>query len=93
MPVSTWVEVDLDRFAANLQAIRRLAPGGFLVTCSCSQHVSASAFRDVVAAAAADAGRPLRVVAAAGHAADHPVALGHPEGEYLTVLTLRAVDG
>jgi len=74
----------------NLQAIRRLAPGGFLVTCSCSQHVSAATFREVVAAAAGDAGRPLRVVAAAGHAPDHPVALGHPEGEYLAVLTLRS---
>jgi 23S rRNA (cytosine1962-C5)-methyltransferase len=36
----------------NLQALRRLAPGGWLITCSCSQHVDRAAFRDVVAAAA-----------------------------------------
>jgi 23S rRNA (cytosine1962-C5)-methyltransferase len=74
----------------NLQTLRRLAPGGWLVTCSCSQHVSREAFRDLVAAAAADASRPARLVAAAGHPVDHPVALAHPEGEYLKVLLLRA---
>jgi len=74
----------------NLQAFRRLAPGGWLVTCSCSQHVAREAFRDVVASAAADAGRPAVLVAEAGHPADHPVALAHPEGEYLKILLLRA---
>jgi 23S rRNA (cytosine1962-C5)-methyltransferase len=74
----------------NLQAFRRLAPGGWLVTCSCSQHVGRDAFRDVVASAAADAGRPATLVAEAGHPADHPVALAHPEGEYLKILLLRA---
>jgi 23S rRNA (cytosine1962-C5)-methyltransferase len=73
----------------NLQAFRRLVPGGWLVTCSCSQHLSRAAFREVVAAAASDAGRAPIVVAEAGHPPDHPVALGHPEGEYLKVLTLR----
>jgi 23S rRNA (cytosine1962-C5)-methyltransferase len=74
----------------NLQAIRRLAPGGWLVTCSCSQHVSREAFRDVVRAAAADARRSVQVVAELGHPVDHPVGLAHPEGEYLKVLVLRA---
>jgi 23S rRNA (cytosine1962-C5)-methyltransferase len=73
----------------NLQALRRLASGGWLVTCSCSQHVDRAAFRDVVAAAAADAGRAVSLVAEAGHPADHPTALAHPEGEYLKVLLLR----
>lgn len=73
----------------NLQALRRLAPGGWLVTCSCSQHVSATAFRDVVAAAAGDAGRPVRIATTAGQPPDHPVLLGHPEGAYLSVLVLR----
>jgi 23S rRNA (cytosine1962-C5)-methyltransferase len=75
----------------NLQALRRLAPDGWLVTCSCSQHVSRDAFREVVAAAAADAGRSVVLVAEAGHPADHPVALAHPEGAYLKVLLLRAL--
>jgi len=74
----------------NLQALRRLAPGGWLLTCSCSQHLDRAGFRQVVAAAAADAGRPAQVVAEFGHPADHPTALGHPEGEYLKALLLRA---
>jgi 23S rRNA (cytosine1962-C5)-methyltransferase len=74
----------------NLQALRRLVPGGWLLTSSCSQHLSRAAFRDVVAAAAADAPRPATIVAETGHAPDHPVALAHPEGEYLKVLLLRA---
>ena len=74
----------------NLQAFRRLAPGGWLVTSSCSQHLSRAAFRDVVAAAAADARRVPQVVGEWGHPADHPVLLAHPEGEYLKVLLLRA---
>jgi 23S rRNA (cytosine1962-C5)-methyltransferase len=74
----------------NLQALRRLAPGGWLITCSCSQHVDRAAFRDVVAAAAADAGRAVSLVAEAGHPVDHPTALPHPEGEYLKVSLLRA---
>jgi 23S rRNA (cytosine1962-C5)-methyltransferase len=74
----------------NLQALRRLAPGGWLLTCSCSQHLDRAAFRQVVAAAAADAGRPAQVVAEFGHPADHPTALAHSEGEYLKALLLRA---
>jgi len=74
----------------NLQAFRRLAPDGWLLTSCCSQHVSWAAFREVVAAAAADAGRTARVVAEAGQPVDHPVALAHPEGVYLKVLLLRA---
>jgi 23S rRNA (cytosine1962-C5)-methyltransferase len=70
----------------NLHAFRRLAPGGFLLTCSCSQHVPLDAFRDTVAAAAADAGRRVRVVAEWGHPDDHPVALAHPEGRYFKAM-------
>ena len=74
----------------NLQALRRLVPGGLLLTSSCSQHLGREAFRDVVAAAAADAGRAAQVVAEWGHPPDHPVALAHPEGAYLKVMLLRA---
>jgi len=74
----------------NLQAWRRLAPGGWLLTASCSQHLGREAFREVVAAAAADAGRPAALVAEWGHPPDHPTALAHPEGEYLKVLLLRS---
>ncbi len=74
----------------NLQALRRLEPGGWMLTCSCSQHLDAAGFRAVVAAAAAAAGRPAQVVAAWGAPPDHPVALAHPEGGYLKALLLRA---
>jgi 23S rRNA (cytosine1962-C5)-methyltransferase len=73
----------------NLQAFRRLAPGGLLLTCSCSQHLDAEAFRDVVRRAAADAGRAATVLAEWAHPPDHPVALAHPEGRYLKVLLLQ----
>lgn len=74
----------------NLHALRRVAPGGFVLTCSCSQHVSREVFRETVAAAAADAGRTLRVVAEWEHPADHPVALAHPEGRYLKAMLVAA---
>jgi 23S rRNA (cytosine1962-C5)-methyltransferase len=73
----------------NLQAMRHLAPGGWLVTASCSQHLPRAGFHDVVRAAASDAGRALTLVAEWSHPPDHPVALAHPEGEYLKVLLLR----
>jgi len=74
----------------NLQALRRLAAGGWLLTCSCSQHLDRQSFREVVAHAAAAAGRPAQVVAELGHPPDHPTALPHAEGEYLKALLLRA---
>jgi len=74
----------------NLQAFRHLAPGGWLFTSSCSQHLSRVAFREVVAAAAADAGRQPVLVAETGHPPDHPVLAAQPEGEYLKSLLLRA---
>lgn len=72
----------------NLHALRRLAPGGYLLTCSCSQHVPRDAFREMLASAAADTGRRARVVAEWGHPPDHPVALAHPEGQYFKAMLL-----
>jgi 23S rRNA (cytosine1962-C5)-methyltransferase len=74
----------------NLQAFRRLAPGGWMLTCTCSQHLDRAGFREVVMHAAAAAGRNAQVVAELGHPADHPTALAHVEGEYLKALLLRA---
>src|SRR5262249_59856155 len=84
------LQVGLRGYAdVNLQALRRLAPGGWLLTCSCSQHLDRDRFRQVVAAAARDAGRPLQLVEEHGHPADHPTGLAHLEGEYLKALLLR----
>ncbi|MEO8604780.1 MAG: 23S rRNA (cytosine(1962)-C(5))-methyltransferase RlmI, partial [bacterium] len=67
----------------NLWGLRRAAPGALVFTFTCSQHVDAPLFRKIVTGAAADAGRSATVLEALGPGADHPVALAHPEGEYL----------
>ena len=74
----------------NLQALKLLRPGGTLVTCSCSHHVSLQDFEAVVRAAAGDAGRRLRLIERTGAAPDHPVILTIPETEYLKCLVLEA---
>jgi 23S rRNA (cytosine1962-C5)-methyltransferase len=73
----------------NLRAMRLLRPGGFLVTCSCSHHVSAQQFREVLWEAAADVRRPVRLLAHRGQNSDHPVILGMPETEYLKCFVLH----
>ena len=70
----------------NLRALKMLRSGGTLVTCSCSHHVSLADFQQVVAAAAGDAGRRVRLIERRGAAADHPVILTIPETEYLKCL-------
>ena len=75
----------------NLMALKLLAPGGLLATFSCSGGVSAELFQSIVAGAAVDAGVDARIVERFGAAADHPVALNFPEGEYLKgLLIVRA---
>jgi 23S rRNA (cytosine1962-C5)-methyltransferase len=75
----------------NLRAFKMLRPGGVLVTCSCSHHVPLADFTAVVAAAAGDAGRRVRLLERRGAAPDHPVILTIPETEYLKCL-ICAVD-
>jgi 23S rRNA (cytosine1962-C5)-methyltransferase len=74
---------------ANLLAFKLLNPGGVLMTYSCSGGVSAELFQKIVAGAALDAGVNARVEAWQHAAADHPVALNFPEGEYLKGLVCR----
>jgi 23S rRNA (cytosine1962-C5)-methyltransferase len=76
----------------NLRAMKMLRPGGILVTCSCSFHVSAADFLKVVAAAAQDAHKSLRVVEHRGAAKDHPILLNVPETSYLQCLILIVSD-
>ena len=66
-----------------------LPAGGMLMTFSCSQAVSKDDFRTMVFTAAANARRRVRVVRELPHAADHPVSIYHPEGEYLKGLLLQ----
>jgi 23S rRNA (cytosine1962-C5)-methyltransferase len=72
----------------NLRALKMLRPGGILVTCSCSFHVGAADFLGVVAAAARDAHKDLRVVENRGASKDHPILLNVPETSYLKCLIL-----
>ena len=72
----------------NLRAMKMLRPGGILVACSCSYHVSASDFYEVVADAARDAHKSFRVIENRGAAKDHPVLLNVPETSYLKCLIL-----
>jgi 23S rRNA (cytosine1962-C5)-methyltransferase len=76
--------VDLNAFA-----IRALARGGRLMTFSCSTHFRGEDFIRAVSIAQAKAKRNLRILAHLGPGPDHPVLLGHAEGEYLTGLLLQ----
>jgi 23S rRNA (cytosine1962-C5)-methyltransferase len=67
----------------NLRALRLLAPGGVLITCSCSHHVSEATLLQVVAEASLDAHRTLRVLERRTQALDHPILLTVPETHYL----------
>jgi 23S rRNA (cytosine1962-C5)-methyltransferase len=72
----------------NLRAMKMLRPGGILVTCSCSFHVSAADFLKVLADAAQDAHKSLRIIENRGAAKDHPILLNVPETSYLKCLIL-----
>jgi 23S rRNA (cytosine1962-C5)-methyltransferase len=74
----------------NRLALAGLAPGGLLLTFSCSSAVSAQQFGDALREASRQAGRPAQLLQALAASADHPVALDHPEGEYLKGWLLRA---
>jgi len=75
----------------NLRALRLLPPGGILITCSCSHHVSEAMLLELVAQAALDAGRTLRVLERRTQAQDHPILLTVPETHYLKCLILEVV--
>lgn len=70
----------------NLRALKMLRPGGTLVTCSCSYHVSAADLMEVVHASAQDSHRILRILENRGQAKDHPTVIGIPETAYLKCL-------
>ena len=67
----------------NLRALKMLRPGGVLVTCSCSYHVGQADFIEMLADAARDARRALRLVEVRGQGRDHPILLNVPETLYL----------
>ena len=73
----------------NLRGMKLVRPGGFLVTCSCSQHVSPEQFRDMVNQAARDSRTKLRQVEYRTQGLDHPILPASPETQYLKCMILQ----
>jgi len=67
----------------NLRAIKMIREGGFLVTCSCSQHITPEVFQQIIDSARIDANKMLRLVEFRTQAKDHPILLSYPESLYL----------
>jgi 23S rRNA (cytosine1962-C5)-methyltransferase len=72
----------------NAEAMRKIKPGGFLFTFSCSQVVDRRLFQDTIVAASIQAGRNVRLVHHLTQPSCHPVSMFHPEGEYLKGLVV-----
>ncbi len=75
----------------NLRALRLLQPGGILVTCSCSHHMTEAHLLEIIAAAALDCGKQLRVLERRTQSQDHPILLTVPETHYLKCLIFEVV--
>ena len=73
----------------NLAAMKKITPGGLLFTFSCSNAVDLRLFRQIVFAAAVDAGRQVQLLHVLSAGPDHPVSITHPEGEYLKGMALK----
>jgi 23S rRNA (cytosine1962-C5)-methyltransferase len=73
----------------NLRALKILEPGGYLITCSCSYHISEALFLQIIAEAAIDAHKTVAVVERRTQARDHPILLTMPETHYLKCLIIR----
>lgn len=76
----------------NLRALKLLNPGGVLITCTCSYHLSEEMFLDIFAKAALDAHRRVQLIEKRGQSTDHPVLLGLPETQYLKCVIARVVE-
>lgn len=75
----------------NLRALKMVKPGGFLVTCSCSHFMNPGLFREVIEAAALDAGRTVREIIYQAQAKDHPYLWAMPETLYLKFTILQVM--
>lgn len=75
----------------NLRALKLLNPGGVLITCTCSYHVSEELFLEIIADAALDANRRLQLVEKRMQASDHPALVGMPETFYLKCVIARVI--
>jgi len=76
----------------NLRAMRLLAPGGYLITCSCSYNVNEELFAEVIHQASVDSHTPVTMVEKRMQGRDHPVLVGVPETYYLKCFILRRIE-
>ena len=76
----------------NLRGLKLTRPGGFLVTCSCSQHVLPEMFQDVICQAARDAKKRVRLVEYRTQGYDHPILPQSVETKYLKTMILQVFD-
>ncbi len=76
----------------NLRALKLLKPGGFLLTCSCSYHITEPLFLQIVAEAANDAKKAIVVAERRSQAQDHPILLTMPETHYLKCLIVKVLE-
>jgi 23S rRNA (cytosine1962-C5)-methyltransferase len=96
-PAFAKTKRDLDKALSgykelNLRALKMLRPGGILISCSCSFHVSQTDFQEVVAAAGLDAHKSLRLLENRGASKDHPILLSIPETSYLKCLVINVTN-
>lgn len=75
----------------NLRAMKILEPGGFLISCSCSYHMEAGFFMEILTSAAQDARRTLRLIEFSGQSPDHPILPSVPETSYLKCAILQVI--
>ncbi len=78
-------------FTINRRAMELLRPGGYLITCSCSYHLEREMFLDLLANAAQQARREMRLLEVRSQAPDHPILLSMPETAYLKCFVLQAI--
>jgi 23S rRNA (cytosine1962-C5)-methyltransferase len=72
-------------------ALGVVVPGGYFCAASCTSQISPEAFRRAIADSARKARVRLSIVRDVGHAADHPIAVGHEEGRYLKFVVGRVL--
>lgn len=75
----------------NLRAMKMLSPGGTLITSTCSYHMSEEMFLNVIASAAADAGKSIQLLEKRTQSRDHPLLASMPETYYLKCMILRVM--
>ncbi|HEX8493497.1 MAG TPA: class I SAM-dependent rRNA methyltransferase [Pyrinomonadaceae bacterium] len=76
----------------NLRALKLLRPGGVLITCTCSYHMSEKMFLEIIADAGRDARRRLQLIEKRTQSSDHPILFGVPETYYLKCVIARVLD-